>query len=177
MRSYFAVGFSQDTFSARIQSRMLGQVRLLGQGESPLSKDDRNRLVTQIQAAADKLAVINAWSEAHPNPTAADLGADLAAWNAQSVNQLTFTDRVTTVYQQMAPEQDSYNVSSADLNAIPGYVAAIDALYAIVQRHGAAAPKPGAKPGAIAPAASLTTPLLVGAGVLAVGVIAILASA
>jgi hypothetical protein len=203
MKSMFSMSFTADPFGARLPSPMLGQVTLRGMsrgmGQQGATAD---QLLASLQQADNQVAAAQNYVSAHPN-LQQDLGADFPAFQ-QALAQTSNYSTVDIEAQLQASQAGTpLQISQGDYSDINTYVNAAATLAAITARHpavsaavpttpGTPAPvmapttpgykvpaqAPGTKPASAAAAKSdLTAPLLVGGGVLAIGLVALLARA
>lgn len=195
MRSMFQNGFQGDVFGSRVGgSAMLGQVKLRGMGTVTT---DRNGLLAKLQDAESKVAAVNQYVRNHVN-LQTDLGGDWLAFQAAFGQVQQNASIETNVIMQLnSSPAGLYDIADDDYAGALAYAQGASQAYSVIQDHPGFATAPGQSPapglpqnpylpqtpgtrppgGAPLPAAKtdLTAPLLVGGGVFAIGVIALLA--
>lgn len=167
--------------------------------------NDGDALLRQLQMAENQVAAANQYIASHPNlaqDLGADFGA--FQQNMAVISSVADVETQVSMELQATPAGQQYVTTESNYNAVQSYIAAAAALAGAMSAHPnispatntasgtpvvAPAPAPGATrlippqaPGtaprsvATTPAKSdLTTPLLVGGGVLAIGLVALLA--
>lgn len=148
-----------------------------------VSQSDRDAMVQKMQAAIDKVKAHDDWVKNHPN-LKQDLGADYESYQNYVNNLGALSTNATIAYQKFGTSDPAVwqTVSAQEWNDAETWVLMANSIYDVIARHptGGAKPLPG-KPGAAktpapAPApAGGVNPLLIGAGVVAVGLVAVAA--
>jgi hypothetical protein len=195
MKSMFTMGFEADVFGARMPSPMLGRVPIRGMGQT--TPTDGDALLKQMQNAETQVAAVNQYIAAHPN-LQIDLAGDYAGFqqNLQVLADAANTETAVSGQLQATAPGQQYQITSGDLATVQNYISAAAALTQIIANHPGASGAPAAttptltpgarpatapKPAVPAPASAakpdLTTPLLVGGGILTVGLLVLLARA
>jgi hypothetical protein len=170
MKSIFTMG----TFGAPRERFWMGQEPAI-----TVSSSQRDEMVRKLDAAIDKVQAQQAWAKNHPN-LQQDLGADFETYQTQAHNLDALATNATIAYQKFASPDSAVwqTVSAQEWNDAETWTMFAGYIYDIISRHptGGVKPIPGKPAGPIAPATpapSGVSPLLVGAGVLAVGLVAI----
>lgn len=183
MKSMFAMGFTQDLFGSRLSSPMLGQVPMRGSQPSMgqlTTKEDGDLLLRQLAAAENQVIAANAFVAAHPALQAA-LGADYEPFqhNMAIISDTASAETNVAMALQSTPPGGQYQITEGDHQAIQDYIAAAAAVTASIARAAArgVTTTTGPKTVVTAPKNDLTTPLLVGGGILTVGLLALFARA
>lgn len=141
MKSIFDMGFGGQTFGFARPIRLAGA----SLGQTPPTQAERDKLLTDLDAAIDKRNAIDAWVQTHPNAQAA-LGADFQAYQSAMSNSNVFNLNATIAYQKIAIDDPTHwNLSAQEWNDASSWIQAIGLAYDAVQKHpgGATAPAPG----------------------------------
>lgn len=193
----FAMGFTQDLFGARLPSPKfgpgLGQVPLLGSGSGSGSGSrsmgqasgiDADAMWKQVKDAEVQVATVNRFAAIHPN-LEADLGTDYGTWQDYMQILSATAAAEADVSAKLQSGLIQVDISQADYTAVQNYIQAAGILAQIAGRHSAAQKPIQSEPVLTKPAVTvtpaaatkndLTTPLLVGGGLLTIGLVALLA--
>lgn len=186
MKSMFEMGFTQDLFGSRLSSPMLGQVPIRGMGQARsmgqlTTKEDGDLLLRQMTAAENQVTAANAFVSSHPNLQAA-LGTEYDSFqhNMSVIADAASAETNVSMALQSTPPGGQYQINESDHQAVTDFIAAAAAVTASIARSGnKAGTLPGTAPKTVvtAPKSDLTTPLLVGGGILTIGLVALLARA
>lgn len=176
MKTMFAAGFApqQSLFSLV----PLQNPYSLGQSSAAysimtLAKGDRDRLLNDVNRAAEEYKAIMAWKNANGSWQTL-LGTDLAAFNDNLSRSDEFAGQALAVQTRLSVPAESWAVNGDEYNAATYWVGIIDTAFKLMTAHVGSVKAPGAP--AIAPAPSKgPSPLVIGVtAAAAVGLLAVL---
>ena len=163
MKTLFQMGFASREFFG-----MAGP--FLAQAEPALSVNERNRLLADLNLAADKFKAVNDWIQNHPNQQA-ELGPDFTNFQNYLGNASAFASTAAIVAQRLSlDDPTAWNVPATDWNSTQNWMTFANQLYNIVVKHPTKIPAGGVPPAA----AGGPSPLAIGAaaaGALALGLV------
>jgi hypothetical protein len=168
MRTLFTRGFELGAF--RPVPVPVSSAFSLGQA----STYDGNQVLAQITSGESKMAAINAWIQARPSYLQI-LGADANTFATTYGDEQNWYATALALKSQIQGTTGQIQISGEDWGNLQTWLAEVNVLYSLTQKHPETSPK-GASvtPAAAPPAAGAgPDPLLVGGA--AVGVVAILA--
>lgn len=159
MKTMFTMGFAPQ--APRFGWDYYG----LGQDEGmQLSQADHDKLLADVNRAAEELKAIQNWQGTTPN-WQTRLGTDLKAFLDQMANAGQHANGALAVQTALAGPGPTWGLSTADWNDATYWVQFVDGAWRLLQKHATVA-------GPQAPSTGPST-LMIGAGIAAAGALAL----
>lgn len=163
MRTMFSLGFGPQHGLFGFPAR-----HFMGQNVD-MSQDTRNKLLADINRAAEEYKAITAWKNSTPNWQVL-LASDLLKVNQDLLNADSVAANALSAQRKLSAAGPSWAITEQEWNDSNSWVLSIDDATNLVKTRGGI-PTPGAQ----MPQASTVSPLMVGVGAAAaVGVLAVL---
>lgn len=178
MKTLFTMGFAPQPsvfgFVPQRNAYVMGQAQTsAAYSIMNLAKIDRDRLLNDVNRAAEEYKAIMAWKNTNGSWQTL-LGNDLAAFNDNLSRADEFSGQALTVQTRLSPSAQSWAVNGDEYNGATYWVGIIDTAYKLMAAH-VGSVKASGGPAFVPVPASGPSPLVIGVtAVAAVGLLAVL---